>query len=98
MKVELSINGDNRELIYPENVVWIGYISHSRGLTVSTGFDLFFDNVTKAEEKLTDSETDEATILVYYSEDKRLQDLIGKYKGLRIYEVSYNGLVITATI
>ncbi len=98
MKVELSIDGDKKELIYPENVVWIEYISHSRGITVSIGFNLFFDNVTKAEEKLRTFDGEEGNLLLYYSEDKDLQKLISKYKGLRILEVSHNGIEIIATV
>ncbi|MBE6671706.1 MAG: hypothetical protein E7593_05845 [Ruminococcaceae bacterium] len=98
MKVKLSINGHKKELTYPENVVWIEYISHSRGITVSIGFDLFFDNVTKAEEKLSFPDEAESNLLIYHTEDMDLRNLISKYKGLRILEVSHNGIEIIATV
>ena len=98
MKVELCIDGDKRELIYPENVVWIEYISHSRDITVSIGFDMFFGNVTKAEEKLSFPEETDSDLLIYQTEDTELQSIMKKYKGLTILEVSHNRLEISATI
>ena len=95
MKVDLRVGTDMKEIVYPNDVIFIG-LSFSYGNICK--FLEYYGNITVAEEKIDLPDGKHVTILVYRSDDKKLRQIMNKYRGLAILEFHCDDVDIVATL
>lgn len=100
MKVDLRVGNEEREVVCPPDVVWFGISSNSigGGMNISKYLEYYSDSISLREEIVPISEGKDMTLLFYTSNDEKLQDLLLKYKGLRILEFRCEEVEIVATL
>lgn len=100
MKVDLRVGNEEREVVCPPDVVWFGISSNSigGGMNISKYLEYYSDSISLREETVAVSEGKDVTLLFYSSKDEDLQDLLLKYKGLRILEFRCEEVEIVATL
>ena len=95
MKVDLRVGTDMKEIVYPDDVIFVG-LSFSYGNICK--FLEYYGNITVAEEKIDLPDGKDVTILVYRSDDKKLHHIIDKYKGFTVIEFHRDDVDIVATL
>ena len=100
MKVDLRVGNEKKMIVCPPEVIWFGISSNSicGGMNISKYLEYYSDSISLSEETVPISEGKEMTLLFYTSHDKDLQDLLLKYKGLRILEFRCEEVEIVATL
>ena len=95
MKVDLRVGTDMEEIVYPDDVIFVG-LSFSYGNICK--YLEYYGNITVTEEKIDLPDGKDAAILVYRSDDEKLHQIINKYKGLTVLEFHCDDVDIVATL
>lgn len=99
MKVDLGLGTRRKEIVYPDDVIFVGLSSVSicNGMNIAKYLE-YYGNITVTKEKLDLPDGKDATILVYRSDDEKLRQIMNKYRGLAILEFHCDDVDIVATL